>query len=61
MSNYVQALTFMSKEDILDNFGDRAKKVMINTDGIGWGFGDYISDVYYEFYPEDIDENDINN
>lgn len=58
---YVQALTLMRKEGFLDKFADRAKNVMINSDGIGWGFSDYISDVYYDFYQGDIDEEDENN
>jgi hypothetical protein len=55
---YVQSLTLMRKEDLLDSFADRAKKVMFDSDGIGWGFGDYISDVYSDFYPDDIEEID---
>jgi len=58
---YVQALILMRKENLLDNFSDRAKKVMENTNDIDWGFGDYISDVYYDFYQEDIDEGNENN
>jgi len=58
---YVQALILMRKENLLDNFSDRAKKVMENTNDIGWGFGDYILAVYYDFYQEDIDEDADNN
>jgi hypothetical protein len=55
---YVQALSLMRKEGLLDKFASRAKNVMIKTDGIGWGFSDYISDVYYDFYQDVIDEED---
>jgi hypothetical protein len=55
---YVQALTLMKKEDFLDKFNDRAQQVATDTRGIGWGFHDYIMDVYVSFYPydDDLDE-----
>ena len=53
---YVQALTLMKKENLLDKFADRASKVIKDTDGIGWGFHDYLADVYFDFYSDFIDD-----
>ncbi|MCX6257941.1 MAG: DUF6155 family protein [Bacteroidia bacterium] len=49
-SVYSQALTLMKKEKILDNFSDRAKKVVDDTRNIGWGFNDELGDIYSDFY-----------
>lgn len=54
---YVAALTLMKKEGVLDKFARRAAKVVSDTRGIGWGFHDYLADVYADFYP---DPNHIN-
>ena len=51
-SVYSQALTVMKKEKILDNFSDRAKKVVDDTSNIGWGFHDDLESIYGDFYPE---------
>jgi hypothetical protein len=50
VSVYSNALTLMHKEKILDKFADRAKKIVDDTSGIGWGFHDELGDVYNEFY-----------
>jgi hypothetical protein len=58
-TTYVAALTLMKKENLLDKFADRASNVVSDTSGIGWGFHDYLGDVYSNFYadyPDDIDE-----
>jgi hypothetical protein len=47
---YSNALTLMHKEKILDKFADRAKKIVDDTSGIGWGFHDELGYIYYEFY-----------
>ena len=54
-NTYVQALTLMKKEDLLDKFAKRASAVIKDTEGIGWSFHDYLADVYFNFYPEFID------
>jgi hypothetical protein len=56
-STYLAALTLMKKENILDKFEVRAKKVAVDTSGIGWGFHDYLEQICSDFYPSDI-END---
>jgi len=53
---YVQALTLMKKENLLDRFADRASKVVKDTDGIGWGFHDFLANVYFDFYSDLIDD-----
>ncbi len=49
-SVYLNALKLMSKENILDKFADRAKKIVDDTSGIGWGFHDELGDIYSDFY-----------
>lgn len=51
-NTYVRALELMEKESILEKFKDRCEKIVNDTSGIGWGFHDYLGDVYYEFYTE---------
>jgi len=49
---YHQALTLMKKESLLDKFADRTRKVVIDTNGIGWGFHDYLKDCHCDFYQD---------
>ena len=49
-STYTMALKHMKKENLLEKFKDRAYKVVADTKNIGWGFHDYLYDVYTEFY-----------
>jgi len=49
-SVYSSALSLMNKEGILDKFADRAKQIVDDTSGIGWGFHDELGDIYSEFY-----------
>ena len=49
-SVYLSALTLMNKESILDKFADRAKQIVEDTSGIGWGFHDELGDIYCQFY-----------
>jgi len=60
-SVFSNALKLMSKENILDKFADRAKKVIDDTYDIGWGFHDYLCDVYADYYFDDYDFNDEEN
>lgn len=53
---YVQALTVMKKENLLDKYAGRASKVVKDTDGIGWGFHDFLTDVFFDFYSDFIDD-----
>ena len=49
-SVYSNALKLMDKENILDKFADRAKKIVDDTSDIGWGFHDELGDIYSDFY-----------
>jgi len=53
-SMYVRALKLMQKEGILDKFANRARVIIIDTRDVGWGFHDYLADVYYRYYPYEI-------
>jgi hypothetical protein len=55
-STFVDALTLMGKENLLDKFEERVGKIIDETSGIGWGFHDYLVQVWIDFYPGDIDE-----
>lgn len=55
-TTYVAALTLMQNENLLDRFADRAGNVVSDTAGIGWGFHDYLGDVYSEFYTDYSDD-----
>lgn len=56
-ATFHDALTLMKKENILDDFKERARKVVDDTSGIGWGFHDYLYDVWTEFYSTENNEN----
>ena len=49
-SVYSNALKLMCTENILDKFADRAKKIVDDTSGIGWGFHDELGYIYSDFY-----------
>lgn len=49
-SMFEKALIFMKNEGLLQEFEKRSKDIAGKSGDIGWGFGDYINDLYYEFY-----------
>ena len=53
---YEQALNLMRKNGLLEKFADRAEKIMSDTSDIGWGFHDYITQVYFEFYGDYLED-----
>ncbi|MEO7175728.1 MAG: DUF6155 family protein [Saprospiraceae bacterium] len=57
-TTYLAALTNMNKENVLDRFVGRARKVVSETSGMGWGFHDCLAEVYCNFYgaTDDIEE-----
>ena len=57
-TTFVDSLTLLSKENILDKFTDRVGQLVDDTSGIGWGFHDYIVQVWIDFYPSDYDAAD---
>ena len=60
-TTFVDSLTLMRKENLLDKFEDRVGKVVDDTRGISWGFHDYLVQVWVDFYPTDDDYEDDNN
>jgi len=53
---YLQSLILMKKENCLDKYQKRAFKVVDDSSGIGWGFHDYVVQAYFDFYPEDSED-----
>lgn len=51
-NTYAKALELMSKESLLDNLNERAKKIVDESTETGWGFNDYLADVYYSYYSD---------
>ena len=49
-NTYSSALDLIDKNGLLDKFKKRAYKIVTDTDGIGWGFHDYLGDLYYQHY-----------
>ena len=47
---YRQALTLMQEEHILDDFAERAEKVLNDSEDVGWGLDDELLMIYNEFY-----------
>lgn len=55
-TTFVDSLTLMRKENLLDKFEDRVGKVVDDTSGIGWGFHDYLVQAWIDFYPTEDKE-----
>lgn len=51
-STFVAALNLMEKGNLLEKFAEQVSIIVNETNGIGWGFHDYICEVYYKFYPD---------
>jgi Family of unknown function (DUF6155) len=49
-SVFHQSLKLMHKGNILNVFKTRAEKILKDTENIGWGFHDSLSDSFSEFY-----------
>lgn len=49
-NTYLNALEIIDKNGLLDKFKQRAYKIVSDSDGIGWGFHDYLGDLYYQHY-----------
>lgn len=47
---FYDACAFIKKSGLRNKFKQRCKKIMDDTDGIGWGFHDELADYYYEFF-----------
>ena len=49
-NTYSNALDLIDKNGLLDKFENRAYKIVTDTEGIGWGFHDFLGDLYYQYY-----------
>jgi hypothetical protein len=55
-TSFFDSLTLMDKENLLEKFEDRVDKVVDDTSGIGWGFHDYLVEVWVSFYPTEDEQ-----
>lgn len=51
-SVYEDSLDLIKENNLYDQFRARCKKVMTDTNGMGWGFGDYIEELFEKYYKE---------
>ena len=51
-TTYGAALKLMEKENLLVELKDRAEEIVNDTCNIGWGFHDYLGQVYSSFYED---------
>ena len=57
-TTFVDALKIMDKENLLSKFEERVEKIVDDTSGIGWGFHDYLVQVWFDFYPSNDGDDD---
>lgn len=57
-TTFVAALKLLEKENLLVEFAEKVSNIVNETVGIGWGFHDFIYQVYCEFYPSTDDSDD---
>lgn len=49
-NKYEDALQFMKEQSLLPSFRERARKLVDDTEGVGWGFHDQLGDIFAECY-----------
>jgi hypothetical protein len=49
-NNFKAALKYMQKEGLLDRYKNRIDKCVAQASQCGWGFGDDINEIYYEYF-----------
>lgn len=49
-NTFEKSLSCFEKEGTLEKYKDRAKQILKDSDGIGWGFRDTLGDIYYNYY-----------
>jgi hypothetical protein len=49
-STYANALKIIYKESLLDVFKERSMQILDDTQDMGWGFHDSLSEIFYQFY-----------
>jgi len=53
-ANIIEMLGKVNDEKIIEKFQPRLKAIVYGTGGIGWGFHDYLSDLYDEFFEGEV-------
>ena len=53
-NNFDKTMDFIAKNDLLERFKPRLKQCMEWASPCGWGFGDTIADIYYEYFPNEL-------
>jgi hypothetical protein len=51
---FSSALDLIDHSGLLDKFEHRAHKIVTDSEGIGWGFHDYIIDLFYQYYGDNL-------
>lgn len=51
-STYERALKWIVEHNLQDDYRDRARRVVMETSHIGWGFHDGLDDLYYTYLGE---------
>ncbi len=51
-SVYKDSLDLIKENNLYEQFRIRCKKVKTDTRGMGWGFGDYIEELFEKYYKE---------
>ena len=54
-NNFDKTIDFIAKNDLLERFEPRLKQCVKWASPCGWGFGDTIADIYYEYFPIEYD------
>jgi len=49
-STYANALKIIYKERLMDVFKQRSIQILDDTQDMGWGFHDSLSEIFYQFY-----------
>lgn len=44
------------ENNLQDVFKIQAGRIMENTTGIGWGFNETMTEIYYEYYSDDTEQ-----
>jgi len=51
-NTYAKAIELINKESLHDTFKKQARNIVDDSSGTGWGFHDYLADVYYNYYSD---------
>ncbi len=52
-SEVVALISETGDPEMIDEFGPRLEQIVYDTAGIGWGFHDYLYEVFYDEYPSE--------